>query len=165
MGIYTYFPHSKEEVRILFKFCFNVFFHNIITIICPSSFDDIQTAKKILDCTTPLQAKQLRHNIENVDETRWTDYRYDIMKKHVKAKFKQNPYLFLAMRKIGIDTHFAEASPTDKIWGIGLRSEIASQVPSTEWKGLNLLGKILDEVHTELAYEQYIEFVEINLIV
>lgn len=42
-----------------------------------------------------------------------------------------------------------EASPYDTIWGIGLDEEDAREIPIPEWKGQNLLGKILTEVRDE----------------
>jgi hypothetical protein len=43
-------------------------------------------------------------------------------------------------------SNFVEASPYDCIWGIGMgKSEEGINDPDN-WKGLNLLGKVLDEV-------------------
>jgi ribA/ribD-fused uncharacterized protein len=42
------------------------------------------------------------------------------------------------------DAVIAEASPYDKIWGIGVRKK--KGLTESGWKGLNLLGKALMEV-------------------
>jgi len=43
-----------------------------------------------------------------------------------------------------------EASPKDKIWGIGLGAKSAVEKGEEAWKGLNLLGKALMEVREML---------------
>ena len=44
----------------------------------------------------------------------------------------------------------AEASPYDKIWGIGLDAANPDSADPTKWKGDNLLGKILRRIREEL---------------
>ena len=44
----------------------------------------------------------------------------------------------------------AEASPYDKIWGIGLAPSDKSAENPDNWKGLNLLGKVLMKVREDL---------------
>lgn len=44
-----------------------------------------------------------------------------------------------------------EASPVDKIWGIGLAEDAENIENPLTWKGLNLLGFALMEVRTQLA--------------
>jgi ribA/ribD-fused uncharacterized protein len=43
-----------------------------------------------------------------------------------------------------------EASPYDKIWGIGLSIADAIKTPKSQWPGQNLLGKALVEVRKKL---------------
>ena len=47
------------------------------------------------------------------------------------------------------DSVIAEASPKDKIWGIGLTADKASKLPPERWPGENLLGRILMELREE----------------
>lgn len=42
------------------------------------------------------------------------------MKTGVREKFQQNPEFLKELLKIGKTHRFAEASPTDRIWGIGI---------------------------------------------
>ncbi len=66
-----------------------------------------------------------------------------------RAKFTQNAALrdqLLATR----GTTLVEASPYDKIWGIGLDAKDPRALDASQWKGLNLLGKILTELREEL---------------
>ena len=49
------------------------------------------------------------------------------------------------------DRVLVEASPVDRIWGIGLAADdVRAQKPG-QWRGLNLLGFALMEVRRELA--------------
>ena len=46
-----------------------------------------------------------------------------------------------------------EASPHDQIWGIGLHADDPRALNESEWRGTNLLGRILTEVRDELLDE------------
>jgi ribA/ribD-fused uncharacterized protein len=46
-----------------------------------------------------------------------------------------------------------EASPSDKIWGIGLGEKGALERGEQGWRGLNLLGKALMDARTILREE------------
>lgn len=48
------------------------------------------------------------------------------------------------------DAVLVEASPLDKIWGIGLARDNADASNPKKWKGLNLLGKALMAVREDL---------------
>lgn len=111
-----------------------------------------ELSNKILNETSPSKIKILGRKVKNYDENIWNELRYDIMKKGIYEKFKQNndikEKLLLTKDKI-----LVEASPHDKIWGIGLDEHNAKIINPSNWKGLNLLGKALMEVRTEL-YKQ-----------
>ena len=52
------------------------------------------------------------------------------------------------------DKILVEASPFDKIWGIGMAHDNPSATKPEQWKGLNLLGKVLMKVREELKNKQ-----------
>ncbi len=43
-----------------------------------------------------------------------------------------------------------EASPLDRIWGIGIAADNPKAYDPDSWVGLNLLGEVLDEVRAYL---------------
>ena len=56
----------------------------------------------------------------------------------------------------------AEASPDDRIWGIGMDQNEAAGTDSSQWRGRNLLGFALMEVRDEIRrlrrYEDEVDF-------
>lgn len=100
---------------------------------------------KILQAKSPGKAKQLGREVKNFDQKIWNENRIDIVVKGNYHKFSQNKKLkeFLINTKNRV---LVEASPVDRIWGIGLdSSDEFSKIPP-KWKGLNLLGFALMEV-------------------
>ena len=61
------------------------------------------------------------------------------------AKFTQNPDLMAKLKATG-DAIMAEASPQDKIWGIGMTADDPEARCPEHWNGQNLLGNILMEI-------------------
>ena len=70
-----------------------------------------------------------------------------------KAKFSQNPDLKEFLLSTG-DAILVEASPYDKIWGIGLDKEQAMKGTVEQWQGENLLGCALMEVRDWLSNKE-----------
>lgn len=66
------------------------------------------------------------------------------------AKFSQNPDLKEFLLGTG-DAVIVEASPYDKIWGIGLKANDERARNPETWRGENLLGFALMDVREELG--------------
>lgn len=113
-------------------------------------FDDADTAALILAADHPRDHKALGRKVKRFDDATWKRERERIVKAGNRAKFTQNAEL-LAQLLATRGTTLVEASPYDKIWGIGLAAtDPRAQDPAT-WKGQNLLGKLLTELRDELA--------------
>ena len=102
----------------------------------------------ILQESNPNKIKKMGRKVKNFDEKTWNVEKYNIMVKCVREKFLQNQNI----KQNLIETypkHLYEASPWDKIWGIGYDKEIAVHTNPNNY-GQNLLGKALMEVRDEL---------------
>ena len=106
-------------------------------------FKDREVADKIMLAKYPKDAKYLGRQVRNYDDKIWSEKRYEIMVSVLKEKFNQNLYLKNKLRKTGNST-LVEASPYDKIWGVGVDYKYA--LNPNNWIGQNLLGKALMEV-------------------
>ena len=92
----------------------------------------------IIATTKPEDAKELGRRIAPWDEALWQAKRFDIVSLGTELKFSQNPQLREWLLLTG-DVTLIEASPHDKVWGIGL--SIAEAETGAQWRGMNLLGK------------------------
>jgi len=112
-------------------------------------FNDQLIREQILQSTHPKQAKDLGRKVAGFDEDIWKNERYDIVKRGNLAKFSQNAELKGFLLNTG-NRVLIEASPVDKIWGIGLAVDDKDVENPFAWQGLNLLGFALMEVRNEL---------------
>ncbi|EAC3451310.1 NADAR family protein [Listeria monocytogenes] len=112
-------------------------------------FNDMEMREKILAAKHPKQAKDFGRLIRGFQEDIWLKNRFNIVMRANQAKFSQNEELkkFLMQTKNRI---LVEASPVDKIWGIGMAADNKNVENPLYWKGLNLLGFALMAVRDEL---------------
>jgi ribA/ribD-fused uncharacterized protein len=112
-------------------------------------FGDEETRARILAAPGPAAAKQLGRSVRRFDGDRWEAERFGIVVRGNLAKFGQHPPL----REFLLETRsrvLVEASPVDRIWGIGLAADDARAENPEQWRGLNLLGFALMEVRARL---------------
>lgn len=112
-------------------------------------FGDEEVAKEIMEAKHPREHKALGRKVKGYDEQKWREHRERIVKDGNRAKFTQNAEL-LALLEGTVGTELVEASPYDKIWGIGLAESDPRAHDPAKWKGQNLLGKVLTELREEL---------------
>lgn len=112
-------------------------------------FKDEEILAEILTVPSPAEAKKLGRKVRNFEQSTWEAHRYEIVKKGNLHKFAQAPELkeFLLNTAPRI---IVEASPYDRIWGIGLTQDAKGVEHPMNWKGLNLLGFALMEVRDML---------------
>ena len=113
-------------------------------------FQDNENAAKIMASGTPGEAKKLGREVMNFDNQTWVDLRFDIVVNANLAKFSQHPPLKAFLLGTG-ERVIVEASPRDRIWGIGLAADVPEAQDPARWEGLNLLGFALMEVRSRLA--------------
>jgi len=108
-------------------------------------FDDNEILKLILQANSPNEAKGLGRKIENFNSEIWDHHKYQIVVQANLLKFSQNQELkeFLLSTE---DKVIVEASPYDKIWGIGMLESDKNSGNPLLWNGENLLGFALMEV-------------------
>jgi ribA/ribD-fused uncharacterized protein len=113
-------------------------------------FDDSETAVRILAADTPKEAKALGRQARDFDQATWEAARYEIVVEAGRHKFGQHDDLRTFLRGT-TDRILVEASPRDRVWGIGLgRNNPAAHEPA-RWRGLNLLGFALCDVRDVLV--------------
>ena len=112
-------------------------------------FGDEEALEKILDASQPKRAKALGRSVRGFEEHSWTSARFELVVAGSVAKFSQNPALGAFLKNTG-DRLLVEASPADKIWGIGLAEEHPDAREPERWRGLNLLGFALMEARARL---------------
>ena len=118
------------------------------------TFGDNEIAEEILlKGKNPKAAKALGRKVKNYDDKVWNEKRYQVMVDANMLKYSQNEDLKkLLLNKTFEGKHFCEASPLDTIWGLGV-GESEALDDQSNWKGQNLLGKVLDEVREKLYHE------------
>lgn len=124
--------HSITENSITFKTVEHyIMYHKALLM------SDTKIANEILNVSGPLSAKHLGRKVTNYDEKVWSNKRKDIIYNALTLKVLQHKDVFDLLISTG-DKIIAEASPYDKIWGIGYNANNALQ-NNNNW-GLNILG-------------------------
>jgi ribA/ribD-fused uncharacterized protein len=112
-------------------------------------FGDEAGLAAVLRAASPGAAKAAGRRVGGFDEDRWSAARYDIVVAGNLAKFGQHPdlraFLIGTGRKV-----LVEASPFDRIWGIGIAPTNPDAAHPSRWRGLNLLGFALMQVRDRL---------------
>jgi len=112
-------------------------------------FDDHETAEQISDVAHPHQAKTLGRQVHGFDQRTWEQLRFEVVVAGSVAKFSHHDdlraYLLGTANRV-----LVEASPTDRIWGIGLTADDPRATDPITWRGHNLLGFALMHARTIL---------------
>ena len=104
--------------------------------------------ENILNETDPKKVKKLGRRVKNFDDQKWNHIKYSIMVEILHCKFNSNEEIKNALLRTK-GTQLYEASPYDKIWGIGYGKSTAAKTDPDSF-GENLLGKALMEVRDSL---------------
>lgn len=112
-------------------------------------FDDQEMWETIIMAKTPGEAKKLGRQVANFDSKIWDENKFQVVIKGNLHKFSQNE----SQKEFLLNTHdriLVEASPYDRIWGIGMGQNNENASRPERWKGQNLLGFALMEVRDKL---------------
>lgn len=144
-GIYSQWYNSSMTIDgIRYNCCEQYMMHQKALL-----FRDLTTAAKIMNTSSPKLQNQLGREVINYNDIIWDSRRFDIVFKGNLAKFSQNELLKSELLNTG-NRQFVEASPYDTIWGIGMGLDNPLINDPTKWKGLNLLGQVLNFVRDTL---------------
>lgn len=106
-------------------------------------FNDQEIAETILRNTLgPSEVKELGRQVKDYDDTLWAKVRYGIMVNILIEKFDSDETLRNTLLMTGTRT-IVEASPYDRIWGIGYHWTDPKMMEEQNNWGENLLGKAL----------------------
>jgi ribA/ribD-fused uncharacterized protein len=108
-------------------------------------FGDHDIRSQVLRADSPSAAKALGRKVRGFDEDTWVANRFSIVVRANAAKFAQNPQLGQFLQQTGSRV-LVEASPVDRIWGIGMARDNEKANNPNLWRGLNLLGFALMQV-------------------
>lgn len=112
-------------------------------------FGNVGIANQILENHDPRVSKALGRQVSNFSPELWDKKKCQIVYEGNLAKFNQNPRLSNFLKSTD-NSILVEASPNDKLWGIGMSRECAELCSPIKWEGANLLGFILMEVRDDL---------------
>jgi len=102
-------------------------------------FSDLEALERILRSSSPREAKAIGREVRGFEERRWAEERFQVVVRGSWAKFAQNPQI-LEFLLATASRVLVEASPRDRIWGIGLASTDPRATSPIDWRGRNLLG-------------------------
>ena len=113
-------------------------------------FGDGESMAAVLASKSPREQKALGRKVAGFDAEVWNKVCRGVVYTANLAKFSQNEELKSVLLATGTKT-IVEASPTDKIWGIGLKKDDPRAIDPSKWLGKNWLGVVLMHVRATLT--------------
>lgn len=159
---YLYFWGHSEKGEGVTKACFSQWYDSPFELngVCyPTAehymmaekarlFNDQEALDKVLKASNPGAAKAAGREVRGFQEELWNKHRFDIVVAGNMAKFQDDrlkAFLLGTSKRV-----LVEASPVDKIWGVGLAQDDENISNPFNWKGLNLLGFALMKVRDQI---------------
>jgi hypothetical protein len=114
------------------------------------TFHDTETADRIVkEGAIPKTAKDLGRLVKNYDEKQWAIIRENAMYTAITAKFASSRELQEKLLDTG-NKILVEGTPMDPVWGVMVHWKDDRILDERNWKGKNLLGKVLMRVRQDL---------------
>ena len=144
-GIYSQWTPDKIQIdRTYFSSCEQYMMYSKAKL-----FGDHEAEREIMYSKSPMEQKEIGRRIKNFDRDVWDRHCAAIVYRGNYAKFSGNLFLKKELLDTG-NRIIVEASPYDKIWGIGMGEDEKGIEDPANWKGLNLLGQIIMNVREVL---------------
>ncbi len=112
-------------------------------------FDDAEAERRVLAAGHPAEAKKAGRLVRGFDEAVWERERFGIVAEGSVHKFAAHADLREFLLGTG-ERVLVEASPVDRVWGIGLAADDEAASDPERWRGPNLLGFALMEARERL---------------
>lgn len=112
-------------------------------------FEDYDAEQAIMEATHPRDQKAIGRRVRAFDEDRWNAVARDIVYVGNQAKFSQNEDMKEQLIATA-GTTLVEASPFDKVWGIGLAADDPLAQSRETWQGKNWLGQVLTVLRDDI---------------
>lgn len=113
-------------------------------------FGDKEALKQILSAKDPAQMKAFGRQVRGFDAKVWDEVKFGVVLNASYLKFSQNAPLRDFLLQTGSKV-LVEASPVDKIWGIGMSASDENAQNPMKWRGQNLLGFALMMARDEIV--------------
>ncbi|KAH8662878.1 hypothetical protein BGZ60DRAFT_341927, partial [Tricladium varicosporioides] len=149
---------SPASPEITYKTCEQYMMHSKATL-----FSDAPIASQILLTTDPKSQKHLGRQVQNFDQKVWEQNRERIVAEGNYLKFSQDSEESRELKRKLLETgdrEIIEASPMDRIWGVGFGEVNAGKMwvagtweRNSRW-GMNLLGKALMRTRKRIREEE-----------
>lgn len=112
-------------------------------------FKDAEVAELIMEQSHPRKQKFLGREVRGFDRNMWNSRCKSIMIEGLTQKFLQDTYSLNTLLDTG-DSIIVEASPYDRIWGIGMSEDDPRARNPDLWQGTNWLGEVLMAVRNDI---------------
>jgi ribA/ribD-fused uncharacterized protein len=116
-------------------------------------FGDEDAYTRIMNAKYPEQQKAIGRQVKNFNADSWNAVSRDYVYKANLEKFSSDASLKAYILATGED-EIVEASPTDRIWGIGLDEYDPLRLDKSNWRGTNWLGEVLMKVRNDIRSKQ-----------
>ena len=113
-------------------------------------FGDPEAEREAVAASSPAQAKKVGRLVRGFDDALWQRERFGIVVEGSVHKFAAHADLRAFLLGTG-GRVLVEASPVDRIWGIGLAADDERAMDPARWRGPNLLGFALMAARERLA--------------
>lgn len=115
-------------------------------------FQDDDAYTKIMGTCNPKEMQTIGRTIKNFNQETWDLQKFNVVARANYLKFTQNPRLKEMLRATKRSI-LVEASPVDRVWGIGMHIDDPNINDFNKWRGENLLGKAIMSARSRIYDE------------